>query len=169
MAGQPPRPSDVVTIGQVVGPHGIKGALKIKPSTDFLERFEPGRRIFISGKPYTIKRMTTHKTQVRVETKEIRDRNEAETYQWADVTVPADEMPELDDNEFFTSDLIGLKVIDESGKELGKVDDVFQSPAHDILMVGTGMIPAVQEFVKDVDLENGVITVAPILGMFEEE
>lgn len=169
MAGQPPRPSDQVTIGQVVGPHGIKGAVKIKPSTDFLERFEPGRRIFIAGEEFTIKRMTTHKTQVRVETKEIRDRNHAEELQWAHVTVPADEMPELDENEFFTSDLIGLKVVDESGRELGKVDDVFQSPAHDILMIGSGMIPAVQEFVKDVDLEAGVITIAPIPGMFEEE
>lgn len=169
MAGQPPRPSDQITIGQVVGPHGIKGAVKIKPSTDFLERFEPGKRVFISGQPYTIKRTTTHKTQIRIETKEIRDRNQAEELQWAKVTVPADELPDLDEDEFYTSDLIGLRVIDESGRELGKVDDIYHSPAHDILMIGKGMIPAVQEFVKDVDLDAGVITVAPIPGMLEEE
>lgn len=168
MAGQPPRPSESVTIGQVVGPHGIKGGLKVKPTTDFIGWFEPGKRIFINDVAYTIKRMTTHKTQVRVETKEIPDRNFAETLQWAKITVPADEMPELDEDEFYTADLIGLKVIDESGKVLGKIDDVMQTPAHDILLIGSAMIPAVQEFVKDVNLEDGTITVAPIPGMFEE-
>lgn len=167
MSGRSPRPSHI-TIGKVVGPHGILGGIKIAPTTDFLQRFEPGRVIYLNDQPVTIKRLMAHKTQVRIETKEILDRNTAETFKWAKVSVPADETPELEEDEFFSADLIGLKVVDESGRVLGAVDDVFSSPAHDILQIGSAMVPAVMEFVKEVDLENGVIIVMPIPGMFEE-
>ncbi len=167
MSGRSPRPSHI-TIGKVVGPHGILGGLKIAPTTVFLGRFDPGRTIYINDKPVTIKRLMVHKKQVRIETQEITDRNQAEALKWASVTVPEDEIPELEEDEFFSADLIGLKAIDESGKVLGTVDDVFASPAHDILQIGTAMVPAVMEFVKEVDLEAGVIVITPILGMFED-
>lgn len=167
MSGRSPRPSHI-TIGKVVGPHGILGGIKIAPATDFLERFEPGRTIYLNGEPVTIKRLMSHKTQIRIETKEITDRNGAEALKWAEVSVPADELPEMDEDEFYTADLIGLKVIDETGKVLGKVDDIFPSPAHDILIIGTGMVPAVKEFVKEVDFDREVIVISPIPGMFED-
>ena len=167
MSGRSPRPSHI-TIGKVVGPHGILGALKITPATDFLERFEPGRTVYLNGEPVTIKRLMSHKTQVRIETIEITDRNRAEELKWAEVSVPADELPEMDEDEFYTADLIGLTVEDESGKVLGKVDSIFPSPAHDILVIGEAMIPAVKEFVKEVDFDREVIVITPISGMFEE-
>jgi len=167
MSGRSPRPSHI-TIGKVVGPHGILGGLKIAPTTDFLQRFEVGRIIYINDQPVTIKRLMAHKTQVRIETKEITDRNTAETLKWAKVSVPADEIPELEEDEFFSADLIGLKAVDESGNVLGVVSDVFSSPAHDVLQIGSAMVPAVMEFVKEVDLEAGVIVITPIPGMFEE-
>lgn len=167
MSGRSPRPSHI-TIGKVVGPHGILGGLKIAPTTDFLQRFEVGRTIYINDRPVTIKRLMAHKTQVRIETKEITDRNTAETLKWAKVSVPADEIPELEEDEFFSADLIGLKAVDESGNVLGVVSDVFSSPAHDVLQIGSAMVPAVMEFVKEVDLEAGVIVITPIPGMFEE-
>lgn len=167
MPGRRTRPSHV-TIGRVVGPHGILGGLKIVPATDFLERFEPGRTIYLNGQPVTIKRLGFHKTQVRIETNEIRDRNRAEELKWAEVTVPSDEMPDLEEDEFYTADLIGLEVLDGCGNKLGKVDSVFASPAHDILVVGEAMVPAVKEFVKEIDFDRKVVVIAPIAGMFED-
>ncbi|MFM9874628.1 MAG: ribosome maturation factor RimM [Fimbriimonadaceae bacterium] len=167
MSGRSPRPSHI-TIGKVVGPHGILGGLKIAPTTSFLQRFEPGRTIYINDEPVTVKRLMAHKSQIRIETKEITDRNQAERLKWALVSVPADETPELEEDEFFSADLIGLKAVDESGNQLGVVDEVFSSPAHDVLKIGSAMVPAVMEFVKEVDLENGVIVITPIPGMFEE-
>lgn len=168
MSGRTPSPSHV-TIGKVVGPHGIKGGLKIQPQTDFFERFEPGSVVYLNGEPVTITRLTSHKTQVRIETKEVLDRNTAEALKWAKVSVPAEDLPELDDDEFYTADLIGLDVVNVEGKKLGVVKEIFPSPAHDILVIGDTMIPIVKEFVKEIDLDEGRIVVAPIPGMFETE
>ena len=73
----------------------------------------------------------------------------------------------MEENEFFTEDLIGLKVVTTDGQELGVVDDVLGAPAQDILVIGEVMIPAVKEFVKEVDLEAGLIRVELIPGFLD--
>ena len=163
------RPDDgAITIGQVVGPHGIQGGLRVKVLTDFVERFEPGRTIYLNGEPKTISKANWHKDQVRLQLKEVNDRNLAEDLKWAQITVPADDLPELDEDEFLTAELLGLRVITTEGQEIGKVTEVLASPAHDIIVVGKTMIPAVEEFVHEIDLDNGTMTVELIEGMLEE-
>lgn len=160
------RPEDgAITIGQVVGPFGIRGGVKVKVLTDFLERFDAGRSVWINGRTFTIKETQWHKGQARLMLSEVTDRNEAESMQWCEVTVPADDGPELQDDEFLTADLIGLKVVTSDGRDLGKVTDVFPTPAHDVIEVGKILIPAVREFVLDIDLDGGTMTVELIDGM----
>lgn len=166
MAGRS-RP-DHIRIGRIVGAHGIQGGFKIEPLTDFLERFEPGETIYVDQRALKIRRLTYHKSQLRIETQEVTDRNEAETLQWKDITVPAEKLPDRGEDEFYTRDLIGLAAIDESGESLGQVSDVKPSPAHDLLIIGGAMVPMVKEFVKAVDLQARTITIRPIPGLFEE-
>lgn len=156
------------TIGQVVGPHGVKGGLKVRIMTDFLERFELGRTVWIDGVKGTIKHVSFHKDQVRIVLDSVRDRDAAESLRWKAVEVPENDEPELEEDEFLTEDLIGLKVFSKDGRELGLIDDVLPSPAHDILVVGEGMIPVVREFIKDIDLDAGTVTVELIPGLFPE-
>ena len=92
----------------------------------------------------------------------------AETLQWQYLEIPTPARPELDDDEFLSQDLIGLKVVTTDGKELGEVEDVVVMPAHDVIQVGELLIPAVLEFIKDVDLDSGVMTVQLIPGMLDD-
>lgn len=173
MAG--PRPSHLdgyITIGQFVGPHGIKGGLKVKVLTDFVERFDKGRTIFCNGEESVIKHSSWHKDQVRIQIASVKDRNQAEELRWHYLFVPEDDAPELEEGEYLTSELIGLSVVTADGRTVGKIEDILPSPAHDILVVGEGMIPAVSEFVTDINFETQTVTVNLISGMvpgFEEE
>lgn len=167
MAGR--RPDDgSITIGQIVGPHGIQGGVRVKALTEFAERFDKGRQVYINGVAHTIRRTMWHKDQVRLDLDGVQGRDAAEALKWAFLTVPADDLPELEEEEFLTSDLIGLEVSTVDGKPLGQVTDVLPNPAHDILVIGELLIPAVHEFVKDIDLDAGTVTVELIEGMLED-
>ncbi len=161
--------SKTVRVAQIVGPFGIRGQVKLKVLTDFPERFEKGRRLRLNDEWVSIDEVLLHKNQLVVRLSSIKDRTDAERLQWAYLEALADERPELDDDEFLTEDLIGLAVVTADGRTLGKVDRVDSYPAHDILVVGKIMIPAVQAFVLDVDLDAERITVQLIPGMEDDD
>lgn len=137
--------------------------------TDFPERFDKGRTLFVNGAAHKILTVSWHKDQVRLTLSGVTDRNTAESLKWADVSVPADQEPELESDQFLVRDVVGLMAVDQDGNDLGRIDDVLPNPANDLLVIGSVLVPVVQEFVKEVDLENGRIVLAPIPGMFDEE
>lgn len=161
--------SESIKVGQIVAAFGIRGQVKVKALTDFVERFDVGRRLRLNGEWVTIKASAEHKGSMILTLSGVSDRNQAEALQWAYLEAVAEERPELHDDEYLTSDLIGLAAIDEGGASLGLVKAVQRYPAHDVLVVGDVLVPAVSEFVRDVDLENKTITLRPIPGMFDGE
>lgn len=162
-------PTGHTTIGQVVGPHGVKGGLRVTILTDFPERFDAGQTVFIHNQPRKIIRATYHKDQVRLDLEQINTREQAENLKWAILTVPEDEIPDLDEDQFLVRDLIGLTAVTTDGKILGPVQDVLPNPAHDIIIVAGAMVPAVKEFVKEIDLKNRTMTLKLIPGMLPED
>jgi 16S rRNA processing protein RimM len=166
MAGQRPEPDPEghVRVGQIVGPFGIKGGLKVVPLTDFPERFDVGSLLYLGGEPLTVASCHWHKTQARVVFVEIRTVEQAEALKWRFLTVPATERPELDDGEYLASDLVGMSVV-ERGNVVGVVDEVVQAPAQDLIRVGDTLIPLVRQFVKSVDIESKKIEVELIEGL----
>lgn len=167
MTGRRP-PDGHVTIGQVVGPHGIKGGVRVKVLTDFTERFDLGAKVWLAGEERTVKHASWHKEQVRLVLSGIPDRNAAEDLKWEYVSVPESDQPELDEDEFLTSDLFGLKVVTTEGKTIGRISDVISNPVQDVLVVGKTLIPMVKQFVKDINLKTKTVTVELIDGMWEE-
>lgn len=161
--------SKTVRVAQIVGPFGIRGQVKLKLLTDFPERFERGRRLRLNDEWATIDEVLHHKNQLVVRLSTIKDRNDAERLQWSYLEALVDERPELEEDEYLTEDLIGLAVVTAEGRALGKVDRVDSYPAHDILVVGKLMIPAVQAFVLKVDLDAELITVQLIAGMEDDD
>jgi 16S rRNA processing protein RimM len=156
------------TIGKVVGAFGLKGTLKIWPDTDFPERFDPGRSLIIEGTPYEILETRWHKLQARVRVRGITKIDQAEAMIGKTVSVPAGDLPELREGEYMVSDLIGLEVFDEGGAKLGVVEDVVKGAAQDLYDVSGVLVPAVKEFIKDVDLQKRRMVIRPIVGMFED-
>jgi len=138
--------------------------MKVAPLTDFLERFDPDRTVYLGTSLHTIESSQWHKGQVRIEISGIETSEEVEELRWRYLTVPASERPALEEDEYLTVELIGLKVV-ESGKEIGVVNNVIRSAVNDLLEVDGVLIPAVAQFVKRVDVAGGVVEVELIDGM----
>ncbi len=158
-------PEGHITIGRIVGTFGLKGFIKVWPDTDFPERFGEGRVVFLEGEPKKIVGCRWHKTQVRIRLEGFTKIGQAETVIGKDLTVPASDKPELEPGEYMVSDLIGLKVYDESGRLLGSLDEVIPAPAADIYRIGDMMVPAVSEFIREVDLKARRMILRLIPGM----
>lgn len=164
-----------VIVGQIVNTHGIKGELKVKASTDFVEeRFAPGAKLFLDYHNQDIEMTVAshrfHKGHVLVTFENLRDINLVEKYKGCFIYAPKDESL-LDEGEYYISDLIGCQVYDR-GHLIGDVIDVQLYDHHDILVVKGKekvMIPYVDAFVIDEDIENKRIDVQLIEGFYHED
>lgn len=154
-----------VQIGQIVGAFGIRGQVKVEPMTSFMERFKKGTRLRLKNEWVTVETYALHKNRPLLKLSGTNTATEAEKLQWEYLEGSADFSPELEQDEFMTEDLIGLKVITVEGDELGLVDDVLALPAHDVIVIGEIMIPAIKEFITNIDLDAEVMTVKLIPGM----
>jgi len=158
--------SEFQQVGRIVGAFGLKGQVKVELLTDFEERLSAGRRLRLKDDWVTVETSSWHKNRLLLKLEGVNNVDAAEALQWEYLSAPPDDL-ELGEDEFLVSDLEGLKVVLADGTELGIVDEVAAYPAQDILVIGELMIPLVKEFVKDIDLEKGVITVELIEGMLE--
>jgi 16S rRNA processing protein RimM len=156
-----------IRIGQIVGVWGLKGHVKVEPLTDFADdRFQRGARLRLDEDWTVIQEVRWMKDRPYLKLEGVDTPERARDLQWHYLEAK-DEPPVLEEDEYLTTDLIGLRVETSSGEVLGKVDDVLPLPAHDVLVVGEVMIPAVKEFVLDVDIEGGMILVQLLEGMRE--
>lgn len=166
MNSSPPAPT---RIGQIVGAFGLKGEVKVEPLTDFWERFKKGSRLRLKGDWVTVEGYREHKNRPLLKLSGVNDATAAEALQWEYLEAILTDGPDLDDDEYLTDDLIGLKVVTTDGRELGEVDEVLAMPAHDVLQIGEILIPVVKEFIKEIDLDEEVITVQLIPGLLPGE
>lgn len=162
-----------VEVGIIVGTHGIKGEVKINASTDFAdERFAPGNKVRIELKNRSIEleieSHRVHKKMDLVKFVGLDNINDVEKYR--DAIVYANQDDDLDDGEFYYSDIIGCKVEDEDGNKLGEVIHILEMPTQDILEIEdengkTFMVPYVDAFVIEEDYENDRLVIRLIEGL----
>ena len=164
-----------VIIGQIVNTHGIKGELKIKISTDFVEeRFQKGNHVFIDDHGIMIEMVVLtqriHKGHVLVSFEGYQDINKVEKYKGCYLYANKDESL-LDEGEYYVGDLIGCEVYNYN-QLIGRVKDVQLYEHHDVLVVeGTHkvLIPYVDAFVKNEDIAHQRIDVELIEGFYNED
>jgi 16S rRNA processing protein RimM len=159
---------ELIRVGQIAGAFGLRGHVKVQPMTDFWERFQEGRELYLKGKPVKIETSSTHKGRPLLKLEGIDSVTQAEALQFEFLEGLAEESFELDEDEYYTDELIGLKVVTTDGRELGEVDEVHRYPAHDVIEVNGIMIPSVKQFIKNIDLDNQTMTVELIPGMEDE-
>ncbi len=174
---RPPRRTDTETqpperhirVGKIVGLFGIKGWVKVEPLSDFKERFAPGASLWLKGRPHPVTHFAKYKEMLRIKLEGIDSPEEAQPFIGQYLTVPESNRPTLAEDEYLVSDLVGLRVVTTDGREVGAVEQVVPSPAADLLQIGDTLIPVIKQFVRDIDLAKGVITVELIPGMLPGE
>ena len=161
-------------IGQIVNTFGIKGFVKVKPFTDDLERFEELESVYIVKnkelKEFNIEQIKYHKNLVLIKFKGIDDINIAEKYKNCYIKIKRENARKLPQNTYFIADLIGIKVYDENGNFLGRVDDIYNNKIHDIYVIKDDLgkqilLPSIKEVIKQVDIDNDKIVVHLIDGL----
>jgi 16S rRNA processing protein RimM len=175
-----PTPADAgqewVAVGLAVGAFGIRGDLKVQPLTDFPERFQQTSILYV-GKAHTPHRLISarqHGRIVVVHLEGVEAANDAEQLRGAQLFIPVGELLTLPVDHYYVHDLIGLRVEHVDGTPLGVIRDVIPTGGNDLLVVRTMtggadvLLPAVKEFIKGVDVPGGVVRVAPIPGLFDD-
>ena len=152
--------------GKVVNTHGVKGEIKILPWCDSPEFLLQFKRIRIDNKDYEIQKSHVHGNCILIKLAGIDAINDAMVLCNKVVYIYRKDVA-LPDNKYFIADLVGLSVYEE-GRCLGILSEVIQLPSNDVYVVkGTKqfMIPVVDDYVKSIDIENGIVNVVTIEGM----
>ena len=162
-------------IGKITGTHGIRGTMRVFPTTEDPFRFERLKEIIVEirGKReiFHIQKVAFHKQFVLLTVKEITDINVAELYKNGRILIPDAMAIPLGEDEYYNRDLYGLKVVTEEGEELGEITEIFPTGSNDVYVVKKDskgkelLLPAIKDCIKNVDLENGVMTVKLLEGL----
>lgn len=161
-------------VGVITQTHGIKGEVKVFPTTDDASRFKKLKNVIMdTGRerlPMEIEGVKFFKQYVIVKFKGYDSINEVERYKTAKLYVAREHAVRLKKDEYFVADLIGMKVVTEDGAPFGILKDVMATGANDVYVVEReGMpevlLPAIRECVRNVDMELGVITVHLMEGL----
>lgn len=168
------------SVGRIAGFHGLKGEIKIFPLMKNPPHFKTFTKLYMDEEEtgeytvFDIDSCRIHKTMVLVKFKGYDDRTAAEVLS-GQVYVPADELEDLDEDEFYIADLIGLKVIDETSNLIGEVINFSEdgqqkifikvSPEHEAKR--DLIVPFVDEFIEEIDMDASQIKVKSIEGLME--
>ena len=161
-------------VGVISSTHGLKGEVKVFPTTDDPERFRKLKKVYLdTGKDYMPLKVTGikfFKNQVILKFQEFQDINEIEKYRGKDLLIDREQAVPLAENENFIVDLIDMDVYDEEEKRLGTLTDVLQTGANDVYVVETDegkeiLLPAIPSCILDVDVEAAKLIVRIPEGM----
>ena len=160
-------------IGQIVGTHGVKGVMKVKPLTDDMTRFNKLKTVYINIKKelieFSIEGVQYNKNMVLLKLKGIDKIEQAEKYRNFYIKIDRKDSVKLPEDSYFIIDLIGCDVY-EGNNLLGKIDDVYSTGSNDVYVVKDNagkqiLLPAIKDVVSKVDIDNKKIVVKLIEGL----
>ncbi len=164
---------ELIETGKIVGTHGIAGDVKVQAwadSPDVLLDFE---YIYIDGRRFDIEYAKIHKNNVLYKFYGIDNLNKAELLRNKVIYVERSFF-DLEDGEFFIKDLLTLSVFDaDTGINYGTITDVLKTGANDVYQITDEngvirMIPAIKDVIIETDIENKIMKIRPLNGLFDE-
>ena len=167
---------DLLQVGIITSTHGVRGEVKVYPTTDDPRRFRRLKEVVLdTGKEkmnLEIEGVKFFKQFVILKFKGLDNINDIEKYRQKSMYVTRKNAVRLQRDEYFIADLIGLKVQDEDGKELGTVKDVIETGANDVYEVEMAdgkslLLPAIKQCILNVDVENGTMQVYVLEGLLD--
>ncbi len=166
----------LLRVGIIANTHGIRGEVKVYPTTDDISRFKDLKHVILDTgkekKELTITGVKYSKQTVILKFKEFDNINDIERFKGCDLLVTRENAVPLDENEFFIADLIGCKVLTEEGEELGSLSDVITTGANDVYVVETKqgeeiLLPYIEDCIKSIDIENKTIIAHILPGLLD--
>lgn len=168
-----------IKIGTIVNAVALRGEVKVYHFSDYKERFEELDEVIVErkgkGKTYEIEKVRYQNDMVILKLKGVDDRNAAEALKESDILITEADLRDLPEDTFYVRDLIGCTVFNaETGAEIGTIKDVLQNSAQDIYVIKTAggkeaMIPAVGDFVDEVNIDEKFVKVKLIPGLIDDE
>jgi len=171
--GTPHDAAGLITVGRVIGPHGLRGEVRVRLETDFPERFTAMRSaLLVQGgrvESVAIIAARPHRGGVLLSVAGVGDVVGAERLRGAAIAVPRETLAPLADDSFYVFEVIGLRVRTAEGEDLGRVAEVMRGSLQDIYVVhgdgGEILLPAVRQVIRRIDLAAGLITVDVPVGL----
>lgn len=165
---------NLLQVGVITTTHGIRGEVKVFPTTDDPKRFLDLKNVILDDGKTTldleIQNVKFFKNLVILKFKGIDNINDIEKYKKAGLYVTREDAVELEEDEYFIADLIGMDVISDEGEQLGTISDVLQTGANDVYVISSKgqkdlLLPAIHECVLDVNVEECTMKVHLMPGL----
>lgn len=165
---------NLLQVGVIATTHGIRGEVKVFPTTDDPKRFLDLKNVILDDGKTTldleIQNVKFFKNLVILKFKGIDNINDIEKYKKAGLYVTREDAVELEEDEYFIADLIGMDVISDEGEQLGTISDVLQTGANDVYVISSKgqkdlLLPAIHECVLDVNVEERTMKVHLMPGL----
>ena len=169
---------DLFPVGKVIKPHGIEGKIKVKYYGEDLKQFSHYREVVLrdgrgNGKTFDLLEVGVQSSLLILKLKGIERIEDAEPLVGHEVLIRRDLLPDLEEDEYYWADLLGIDVESEGGKKIGTVKEIFSTGANDVYVIegrrGEVLLPATGEVIKRIDLQRRVITAHWMEGLWERE
>jgi 16S rRNA processing protein RimM len=166
---------EYIKVGRIINTHGIKGELKVFPLTDNLDRFDDLKIVYLGNnkEKVEIEQVKYHKGLVIIKFREFDNINQVLRFKDDFIYIDEEDKVKLPEDHYFIFDIIDCDVYDTEGRKIGIVIDVLQYTSNDVYVVKDQdknkqyLIPAVKQFIVDIDVDNKKIIIDPIEGMIE--
>lgn len=162
---------EILRVGKIVNTHGLKGEVKVIPLTDDPKRYNELEFVLIDGVRRNIEGCKYQKDRVIVKVEGINSIEEAEKYKNKYMEIPREYAVPLEEDTYYIADIIGCKVYDTEGKDLGEIYDVIQTKNNDVYWIRKPkelLIPVLLDIVIDIDVKNKKIIIKPV-GEWQDE
>ena len=165
---------DCLQVGVITTTHGIRGEVKVFPTTDDPTRFEELEQVMLdTGRallPLEIQNVKYFKQYVILKFKGIDNINDIEKYTKCPLLVSREDAVELEEDEYFMADMIGMNVYTDEGEEFGKLTDIMETGANDVYVISTEshgevLIPAIKDCILDINTEEHKMIIHLINGL----
>lgn len=167
---------DMFRVGAITTTHGIRGEVKVYPTTDDPMRFKQLKEVFLDTKkellPLTVTNVRFFKNLVIVKFKEFDNINDIEGYKGCDLYVTRENAVPLEEGEYYLADIMDSQVFTEDGAQFGTLVDILETPANLVYVVEHEgkevLLPVIPDCVLEVDPEEKRIVIQLMKGLLEE-
>lgn len=167
---------DMLRIGVVTKTHGIRGEVKVFPTTDDVSRFKKTDEVVLITKEGNltlhVESVKYFKNIVILKFKELNNINEVEGFRGCDLMVTRENALPLAEGQYYLCDVIGAKVVEEDGSPIGTVRDVIETGANNVFAIETDegrevLFPVIDDCIKKVDTEAGIVVAHVMKGLLD--